>query len=63
MQKPITRFFLVGYSEELLQIKLDNQTQSIPVIVLAQSQANLNEITVSVIKKMITIKNGNLTFN
>jgi hypothetical protein len=59
----IFRFFLVGYSEKLLLISLDDQTKSIPDIILAQSQVNLNEITVNVIKKMITIKNGNLTFN
>ncbi|HWY11872.1 MAG TPA: carboxypeptidase regulatory-like domain-containing protein, partial [Bacteroidia bacterium] len=59
----IIKAFIVGYWENYSQIVIDADTKNIPNIVLRNGGVNLNEITVSTIKKLVEFKNGNVIVN
>ncbi len=55
---------MVGYSENIFSINLDENSQKeIPTIILKAKGVNLNEINVSTLKKTFEFKNGNIIVN
>jgi hypothetical protein len=53
--------FLVGYSE--MYLKINENDNNLPPLILKNGGVNLNEVTVSTLKKLVEFKNGNITVN
>lgn len=59
----LQKVFMVGYKDTYTHINLEDNTTVLPDVTLRNSGVNLNEITVSTLKKLIEFKNGNVTVN
>lgn len=57
------KIILVGYNQYNALIKADSSTVLLPEIILASGTINLNEISITTLKKLIEVKNGNITVN
>lgn len=59
----LQKVFMVGYKDTYTHINLEENTAVLADVTLRNSGVNLNEITVSTLKKLIEFKNGNVTVN
>lgn len=59
----ILKTFAAGYRVNYTFISINENTKIIPDVILENESVDLNEITVSVLKKMIEYKNGNVILN
>lgn len=59
----LQKTFMVGYADLYSTLSIDETTHVLPVVVLKTQGLNLNEITVSTLKKLIEFKNGNVIVN
>lgn len=59
----LQKTFMVGYSDLYSLLRIDENTRTLPLVTLRNSGVNLNEITVSTLKKMVVFKNGNVSVN
>ena len=59
----IQKVFMVGYANLNLMLNIDESPKTLAVVTLRSSSVNLNEVSVSTLKKLVEFKNGNVTVN
>ncbi len=59
----ILKSFVIGYAENYSLITVNENTKELPNIILKTKGINLNEVSITAIKKSIEFKNGNITVN
>lgn len=59
----LQKTFMIGYKATYALVSIDENTKVLPIVTLKNSGVNLNEITVSTLKKLVEFKNGNVTVN
>lgn len=59
----LLKAFFVGYKDLYRIIELNEETKTLPTLTLSIAGVNLNEVTVSTLKKLVEFRNGNVTVN
>jgi iron complex outermembrane recepter protein len=59
----LLKIFLVGYKDLYEMVGINEGNRKLPVYTLKSAGVNLNEITISTLKKLVEFKNGNVTVN